>query len=92
MEDKVQPASLSVGSNIDCIENENISLVDNQDDGITAEVGIQDNSDENQSKNPSASSVRNDSGKFMKIPFLLLRKYFITITTFGNNLYRSHYS
>ena len=72
VEDKVQPANLSVESNTDCIENGNISLVDNQDDGITAEVAIHDNSDENQSKIPSTASVRNDSGKFMKIRCLLI--------------------
>lgn len=75
VEDKVQPSNLSVESNTDCIENENISLVDNQDDGITVEVAVHDNSDDNQSKIPSTVSVRNDSGKFMKIPCLLLRKY-----------------
>ena len=63
---------MSVESNTDCIENENISLVDNQDDGITAEVAIHDNSDDNQGKIPSTASVRNDSGKFMKIRCLLL--------------------
>ena len=67
---------MSVESNTDCIENENISLVDNQDDGITVEVAVHDNSDDNQSKIPCTASVRNDSGKFMKIPCLLLRKYF----------------
>ena len=67
---------MSVESNTDCIENENISLVDNQDDGITAEVAIHDNSDENQSKIPSTASVRNDSGKLMKIRCLFIKKYY----------------
>ena len=62
---------MSVESNTDCIENENISLVDNQDDGITVEVAVHDNSDDNQSKIPCTASVRNDSGKFMKIHCLL---------------------
>ena len=57
---------MSVESNTDCIENENISLVDNQDDVITVEVAVHDNSDDNQSKIPSTASVRNDSGEFMK--------------------------
>ena len=76
VEDKVQPANLSVEPNTDCIENENISLVDNQDDGITVEVAVHDNSDDNQSKIPSTASVRNDSGKFMKIHCLLLENIF----------------
>ena len=77
VEDKVQPANLSVESNTDCIENENISLVDNQDDVITVEVAVHDNSDDNQSKIPSTASVRNDSGKFMKIHCLLIKNIFI---------------
>ena len=90
---------MSVESNTNCIENENIPLVDNQDDGITDEVAIHDNSDDNQSKIPSTASVRNDSGKFMKIRFLLIKNIFLLksilysiISTFSNNLYRSHYS
>ena len=76
---------MSVESNTDCIENENISLVDNQDDGITAEVAIHDNSDDNQSKIPSTASVRNDSGKFMKI-HCLLPKNKINTVHYNNNI------
>ena len=68
---------MSVESNTNSIENESIPLVDNQDDGITPEVAIHDNPDDNQSKIPSTTSVRNDSGKFMKIRCLPIKNYFI---------------
>ena len=68
---------MSVESNTDCIENENISLVDNQDDVITVEVAVHDSSDDNQSKIPSTASVRNDSGEFMKSHCLPLKNSLI---------------